>query len=100
DRVRIARVDADLAEHPAVGAGVAAHVLVAVAHLAPTPALVVRAVDLRRFDAGFPDRPPVGVAFSLARRTERLVVVEQRIEDARIGGSDVQSDAAAELWRG
>ena len=68
DRVLVARIDADLPEHPAVGAGVAGHELVRLAHLAPRRALVVGAVDLGRLDARLVDRPAVGVALAFLRR--------------------------------
>ena len=52
DRVLVGRIDADLTEHPAVGARVADHEVVrSAADLAPRLALVVGAIDLGGLDA-------------------------------------------------
>src|SRR5262245_29190196 len=99
DGVLVGRVDSDLPEHPAVGSRMAAHVLVALADFPPGGALVVGPVDLGRLDARFDNRPAVRVPLALAGRPARIVVVDERIEHARIRQRHVQADPAAELRR-
>ena len=97
DRVLVGRIDADLPEHPAVGAGVLGHEVVVLADLAPRPALVVGAIDLGGPDAALQDRPAVRVTLAVAGRTPFLVAVHERVEHVRVAARHVEADAAAEL---
>ena len=104
DGVRVARVDADLPEHPAVRVRVALHERLLLrreaAHLRPRRALVVRAVDGRALD-----EPRRGQAVRiglllLGRLARELVVVHEGVHHVRRRAADIQADASPELRLG
>src|SRR4029453_13712391 len=92
--------DPYLSEDPPIRPRMTAHVLVALADLAPGRPVVVGPVDLRGLDSRFDDRPAVPVPFSLTWRPAGLVVVDERVEHPRVRLRHVEADTATELcWR-
>src|SRR5690606_32209117 len=98
DAVLVVRVDADLAEHPAVRAADALHVLILLADPPPRRAPVIRAVDRGAADDGR-SGPAVRVGLARTRLPCDLVVVDPRVQHVGVRARDVDADAAAELRR-
>ena len=104
DRVRIVRIDADLAEHPAVGVRVRSMNVFCsareAAHLRPRLALVVGAVDRGALDESGRRQAVRVVLLLLGGLARDLVVVHERVDDVRLRPADIEADAAAELRLG
>ena len=92
-------IDANLAEHPAVGGRVFAHVLVGGADFAPRLAAVVAAIDFRSLDPRFHDRAAVRVALAFLRGPAGFVAVDEGVEHFRVRGGGVEADPAAHRCR-
>src|SRR5262245_56435626 len=73
NRLVILRVDADLTEHPAIGAGVGRHERIRLGHLAPVRSAIVAAIDFGTANTGFHDRTLVGIALAFTRWRTGLV---------------------------
>ncbi len=97
DGLVVLRIDTNLAEHPTVRTRVPRHERVRLRDFSPGCSLVVRAVNLRGLDPRLEHRPLVGVALSFARRSSRLVAVDERVEHVRARPRDVDADPSAIL---
>ena len=99
DGVLVDGIDANLAEHPAVGGRVFAHVLVGGADFPPRLAAVVAAIDFRSPDPRFHDRAAVRVALAFLRGPAGFVAVDEGVEHFRVRGGGVEADPAAHRCR-
>ena len=84
DGVLVGGIDANLAEHPAIGRRVFAHVLVGGADFAPRLAAVVAAIDFRSPNPRFHDRAACTRRALLPRRRAGFVAVDEGVEHFRV----------------
>jgi hypothetical protein len=97
--VFVVGVDADLAEHPAVGVGVALHELLLfgrqTARLGPGRPGIVGAIDRRALDdSGRGKAVRVG-QFLFAGIAGLVIIIDEGIKDVRLGQAQVDPDPAA-----